>query len=147
MGENGFLKTILTIATIISTIVGTYMACRGDISDPPPPPPPPPSTTSINIIYRGNNYYNNICGGICPILLTEFKIGDRVIPTDNTPTSNVGNMPLGEQTYSIKGTILFGTTPTFEAVGIGTIDIVKNATINITWEKNNVGPCKIILTQ
>ena len=169
MGENGFLKAILTIVTIISTIVGTYMTCTKVNPQPPqvneptnvittsnPQPPqvnkstnvttisnlPPSGATSINIFYNFSNR----------IELVKLEIAGNKYVGDGTGTINIPNVPKGVQTYSIEGRVIapdmYGNPTIFYAKGNETIDIKDNSNFAMSLiPVPNEYRFKIILTQ
>ncbi len=94
------------------------------------------NTASIQIIYTGDNYGCNL-----PI---SINIGGKIFNPTSNPF-NISGIPLGEQTYAIRGQINCQTIGSCNAAGQGYINITENATVYIGWKSVNYGQCQIWL--
>lgn len=101
------------------------------------PTPQSPKTTNIAISYPGDPY-----GCLLPIRVTIA--GQTFIPQGGT-LFFVNNIPIGQHSYTIEGTITCAYIGSCEAFGSGKIDVQSYKVFAVRWANSSFGRCNIWL--
>jgi hypothetical protein len=96
--------------------------------------PAPTGASSITLRYTGD-----LAG--CNLLL-NVKIGNRSFNPSGS-IFPVENVPLGNQRYSIQGTIACSLLGQCRATGAGQLNFVNGLTYDVVWRNTGIGQCTV----
>lgn len=97
----------------------------------------PIKTTTISIEYRGDAM-------ACYLNLSMKIAGKSINPNSNRVLMH--DIPLGNNEYSVNGSIDCGINGICNASGTGKLFVEKNATFYVIWENNAYGQCNVSLS-
>jgi hypothetical protein len=94
-------------------------------------------STTITIVYRGDK--------LGCMLNINIDIGGALFTPTGT-SYRVSGIPVGNQKYSIRGTIYSQYVGSCNANGDGYIEVKPNSTFYVIWSNTSYGQCGIILS-
>jgi hypothetical protein len=97
---------------------------------------PAARNADVDLVYLGDNYG-------CNLQIVVNIGGQTAQPTGNRYT--ISNVPVGDQHYTVRGTITCATVGQCAASGSGNLTVMDGAEYDVVWLNTAVGRCDVTL--